>query len=238
MTRLLVSVRDAREAEIAIAEGVDLIDVKEPARGALGAADARTLEAIARSVAGRAPLSAALGELLEAISMPPRLASQLRYAKFGLAGCARHGDWKDRWQRAIANLPAGVSAVAVAYADVNAAHSPEVETVLANARAVGCAAVLFDTFGKSEGSLVDHLGLSRLNHLIAEARRVGLLTVVAGGLNGQRIRQILPLEPDYVGVRGAACRGDRSGRLDRRRVSKLVALVGDAVSDSACTPVR
>ena len=238
MTRLLVSVRDAREAEIAIAEGVDLIDVKEPARQRWAPpmpARSRRLPAQWR-VARRC--SAALGELLEAISMPPRLASQLRYAKFGLAGCARHGDWKDRWQRAIANLPAGVSAVAVAYADVNAAHSPEVETVLANARAVGCAAVLFDTFGKSEGSLVDHLGLSRLNHLIAEARRVGLLTVVAGGLNGQRIRQILPLEPDYVGVRGAACRGDRSGRLDRRRVSKLVALVGDAVSDSACTPVR
>jgi uncharacterized protein (UPF0264 family) len=238
MTRLLVSVRDAREAEIAIAEGVDLIDVKEPSHGALGAADARTIEAIARAVAGRAPLSAALGELLEAISLPPRLASQLRYAKFGLAGCSKHGDWKDRWQRAIANLPAGVAAVAVGYADFTAACAPEIETVLANARVVGCAAVLFDTFGKSGGSLVDHVGLSRLSHLIAEARRVGLLTVVAGGLTGREIRQVLPLGPDYVGVRGAACRGDRSGRLDRNRVSRLVALVSDGVSDSACTPAR
>jgi uncharacterized protein (UPF0264 family) len=238
MTRLLVSVRDAEEAQIAIAEGVDLIDVKEPLRGALGAADAGTLDTIARSVAGRAPLSAAMGELLEAISLPPRLASQLRYAKFGLAGCAQHVDWKDRWQRAIANLPAGVAAVAVAYADAADAHAPEVETVLANARAVGCGAVLFDTFGKSGGSLVDHFGLSRLSHLIDESRRAGLLTVVAGGLKGREIRQILPLGPDYVGVRGAACRGERSGRLDRKRVSKLVALVGHGAPDAAFTSIR
>ena len=53
MTRLLVSVRNVEEAQIAIAEGVDLIDVKEPSRGALGAADPVTLKAIARCVAGR-----------------------------------------------------------------------------------------------------------------------------------------------------------------------------------------
>ena len=40
MTRVLVSVRDALEARIALDCGVDLIDVKEPLRGPLGAADA------------------------------------------------------------------------------------------------------------------------------------------------------------------------------------------------------
>lgn len=238
MTRLLVSVRNAQEAHIAIAEGVDLIDVKEPSRGALGAADAATLSAIARCVAGRVPLSAALGELLENVSLPPRLASQLRYAKFGLAGCARHADWRTRWQRSIADLPAGVSAVAVAYADRAAADAPDVADVLASARAVGCSAMLFDTFEKSNGSLVDHLGLLQLARLIAESREAGLLAVVAGGLGTDEIRQVLPLAPDYVAVRGAACRGDRSGRLDARRVSRLVELVRQNVHDAHRTPTR
>ena len=238
MTRLLVSVRNAQEAQIAIAEGVDLIDVKEPSRGALGAADAATLDAIARSVAGRVPLSAALGELLEGVSLPPRLASQLRYAKFGLAGCARHADWRARWQRSIASLPAGVSAVAVAYADAATAIAPDVENVLASARAMGCGAVLFDTFEKSSGSLVDHFGLPRLSRLIAESRKVGLLAVVAGGLGVDEIRQVLPLAPDYVAVRGAACRGDRSGRLDAKRVSRLVELVRQGARGALRAPIR
>jgi uncharacterized protein (UPF0264 family) len=226
MTRLLVSVRNVEEAQIAIAEGVDLIDVKEPSRGALGAADPVTLKAIARCVAGRVPLSAALGELLEGVSLPPRLASQLRYAKFGLAGCARRTDWRARWQRAIACLPPGVGAVAVAYADAAAADAPDVESVLALARAVGCAAVLFDTFEKSNGSIVNHFGLPRLARLIDQSRDAGLLAVVAGGMGVDEIRQVLTLAPDYVGVRGAACRGDRSGQLDAKQVTRLVELVG------------
>jgi uncharacterized protein (UPF0264 family) len=238
MTRLLVSVRSAEEAQIAVSEGVDLIDVKEPSRGALGAADAATLAAIAHCVAGRVPLSAALGELLEGTSVSPRLASQLRYAKFGLAGCALHAEWKARWQRSIGGLPAGVAAVAVAYADAATADAPDVENVLASARAVGCAAVLFDTFEKSGGSLIDHLGLPRLKRLIADSREAGLLAVVAGGLGADEIRQVLPLAPDYVAVRGAACRGDRSGHLDSKRVRRLVELVGQNARGAQRAPNR
>ena len=46
--RLLVSVRDAVEAEAALAGGAHLIDVKEPARGALGRADDATIAAVVR----------------------------------------------------------------------------------------------------------------------------------------------------------------------------------------------
>ena len=66
MMRLLVSVRDADEAKVALAAGVDLIDVKEPLRGALGAADAEQIAAVVREVNGRVPVSAALGELFVA----------------------------------------------------------------------------------------------------------------------------------------------------------------------------
>ena len=63
MTALLVSVRSAAEAEAALAGGAALIDVKEPARGALGRADDAVIADVVRAVAGRAPVSAALGEL-------------------------------------------------------------------------------------------------------------------------------------------------------------------------------
>ena len=52
MTKLLVSVRDAAEARLAVEAGVDLIDVKEPSAGPLGAAAAETLAEIAAAVAG------------------------------------------------------------------------------------------------------------------------------------------------------------------------------------------
>jgi uncharacterized protein (UPF0264 family) len=225
MTKLLISVRNAAEAQIACDEGVDLIDIKEPARGALGAADIETIEAVVAQVAGRAPLSAALGELLDASSLPASLAGRLRYAKFGLAGCGPRPDWTSRWQQAIDRLPQPITPVAVAYADSQAASAPEPWSVLSQARAVGCGALLLDTFCKTQGSLVDYLALGELRRWIAATRRAGLVCVVAGGLRTSAIDGVLALAPDYIAVRGAVCTGDRTSRLQRRRVRRLAALV-------------
>ncbi|MFM9024862.1 MAG: (5-formylfuran-3-yl)methyl phosphate synthase, partial [Planctomycetaceae bacterium] len=60
---LLVSVRDAAEAEEALAGGASIVDVKEPRRGPLGAASAATAAAVAGAVAGHAPWTLACGEL-------------------------------------------------------------------------------------------------------------------------------------------------------------------------------
>src|SRR5262245_59925297 len=86
--RLLVSVRSAAEAEAALAGGASLIDVKEPGRGSLGRPDNEIVAAVLRCVAGRRPVSAALGELMDrpALFQLPGLS----YAKWGLAGCARN----------------------------------------------------------------------------------------------------------------------------------------------------
>ncbi len=86
MPKLLVSVRSAAEAQQAFFGGADLIDVKEPDRGPLGAADADVIAEVARFVAGRRPTSAALGELVEGRRLPTALG--LSFAKLGLAGCA------------------------------------------------------------------------------------------------------------------------------------------------------
>src|SRR3954469_22907203 len=64
-TRLLVSVRSAAEAEAALAGGADIIDVKEPSRGSLGMADETVIQDVVATVAGRAPVSVALGDLAD-----------------------------------------------------------------------------------------------------------------------------------------------------------------------------
>jgi hypothetical protein len=236
MTKLLVSVRDAVEAEIALRGGADLIDVKEPARGPLGAADAATIRAVVARVAGRAPVSAALGELLSGQRLEQSLAGQVCYAKFGLAGCRRESDWTLRWQAALKSLPRGVVPVAVAYADWTAAGAPQPRDVMALAVALGCGAVLVDTFDKTRGALGCHVGLAELDRWIAALRAAGLVSVVAGGLGEADFDQILPLRPDYLGVRGAACIGDRTGRLDARRVGRLAALAHGGARASAAGP--
>src|SRR6516162_9005987 len=92
--RLLVSVRNATEAEAALAGGAHLIDVKEPARGPLGRADEATIAAVVRRVAGRRPVSAAMGEL--APNAGPGAPPGLAYVKWGLAGRACNAGWQEQ----------------------------------------------------------------------------------------------------------------------------------------------
>jgi uncharacterized protein (UPF0264 family) len=223
MTKLLVSVRNAEEALLACAGGADLIDVKEPTRGALGAADSNVIEAVVAAVAGRVPTSAALGELREGNQLPDALARSLSYVKFGLAGCAADASWSHRWQQAIALLPPGVLPVAVAYADWQAAAAPSPEDVLSAAREIHCGGLLIDTFDKTRGPLDQHLSVQRIGRLIDVAHAAGMIAVLAGGLRSEDLPNLLALEPDYIGVRGAVCRGSRTGVLEQARVTALCA---------------
>jgi len=222
MTRLLVSVRNAAEATIAIEAGADVIDVKEPSRGPLGAADWATIEQVVEVVAGRAPVSAALGELRDwAGELPPAVASGLQFVKFGLAGCGHWTDWPARWESALPALGHDSTRVAVVYADWQAAAAPPPDEVLAGARRLGCGAVLVDTHDKRGGGLLKHWSPQMLAGFVAETRQAGMLVALAGGLVLEGLELVLPLMPDVIGVRGAACRGGRESTLDPDCVRQL-----------------
>jgi uncharacterized protein (UPF0264 family) len=225
MVKLLVSVRDGEEARLALAGGADLIDVKEPARGPLGAADPLTMESVVEVVSGRAPVSVALGELAAGSRLAASLAGRIAYAKLGLAGTLGTGDWRLRWKRAIERLPKGVEPVAVAYADWGAAAAPGVWEVLESGCQLGCRALLVDTFDKRGGALGAHLTWAELERVIAATKKAKMACVLAGRLGPREIAKVLPLGPDYIAVRGAACAGGRTGRIDVSRVRRLAALV-------------
>jgi uncharacterized protein (UPF0264 family) len=223
MTGLLVSVRDSAEAEMALAAGVDLIDVKEPSRGSLGAASPDVWQRVLDVCGNVCPVSAALGELLA--PGVKELASQARgltYAKVGLAGCAAASDWSGRWRECLEALPSGVAAVAVAYADSERAVAPRAEEVLEHALQYGCRALLLDTYQKQQGDLFAFLTHTRLRGLVAQAHSRGLLVVLAGSIGRDSISAVKKLGADYLAVRGAVCRGTRDGPADLLLMQQLV----------------
>ncbi len=226
MTGLLVSVRTGQEARLALAGGADLIDVKEPIRGALGAADPAVWADVLSAVARAVPASVALGEVSEACE-PGHIGTLARFqfAKWGLAHCHQHADWLSRWTVRLGWLPPGVTPVAVVYADWQRAESPPPEQIIEAAAWLRCGVVLFDTFDKRHGGLLDHLSHQELGRLANHARRAGLGVVFGGGLSLVTIPQVLSLQPDYVAVRGAACRRARTGDLDAALVRQLQAVV-------------
>jgi uncharacterized protein (UPF0264 family) len=58
--KLMISVRDEQGATAALAGGADIINVKNPAEGSLGAGRPETITAIVRAVQAATPVSASL----------------------------------------------------------------------------------------------------------------------------------------------------------------------------------
>ena len=63
MTGFLASVTSMQEAEIALAGGADILDLKDPSRGALGALSAEVISACVAGIARRRIVSATAGDL-------------------------------------------------------------------------------------------------------------------------------------------------------------------------------
>ncbi len=236
MTQLLVSVRDEEEAEAALRGGADWIDLKEPARGALGYVYPDVAARVVAAVGNRAPVSAAAGELSDWIGWGPAFVHAVpgvKLLKLGLAG-QKSQDWKDAWLRVQqATSDAGQGLVPVMYADFNTARAPspaEILTLLSESIADW---VLIDTFDKSAGGLLDVLDRAALVDLLGSIRDRGKRTVVAGRLTVESMA-LLPLELiDVVGVRGAACKGGRTGVICASRVAQLHGLVGNRRAGAA-----
>jgi (5-formylfuran-3-yl)methyl phosphate synthase len=228
---LLVSVRNVTEALTALEAGADVIDVKEPTRGSLGAADSATLAAIAQAVGGRAPVTAAMGELTD-LATPTALRAHapipagVELFKIGLAGCGSFADWQSRLRDTVAafrnsDRAAPPQPVAVAYADWQSAGAPSPDDVLRTAIELHCPALLIDTWNKSAGGLFDHFPASKLRSFLNRAPSQNLYVVLAGSLEGSSFDAAVQLSPNLVAVRTAACDAGRNGQISTSRVHDL-----------------
>jgi hypothetical protein len=148
-----------------------------------------------------------------------------RYAKFGLAGCAAHAHWVDRWQAALARLPRGIGPVAVAYADWRGADAPPPAEVLRVGASLGCCGLLLDTCHKAAGDLFRCLSHGEAAALVAVAHRAGMFVAVGGSLSLETTAQALETGADIIAVRGAVCRGGRDADVDVKLVRSLAAHV-------------
>ncbi len=228
--RLLVSVVSAEEARGALAGGADIIDVKDPSEGALGAPAPRLLSEVVRVVGGAAPISVALGDLPD---LPHTAALAARgaavcgadYVKVGLRG-VREVDRAVAMMRAVFDaVGPRVSVIAAAYADAGALDPPAFTAAWLPAlvERTGIAGALVDTFVKDGRGLYAWLSEAELADLVARTRAAGGTFGFAGQL---RLGELRRVDADVVGVRSAVCRGgDRNGNLDAELVATAVSEV-------------
>jgi uncharacterized protein (UPF0264 family) len=229
--RLLVSVVDIDEARAAAAAGADIVDVKNPAEGSLGAPSPAVIEGVRAAVPSQLPVSAAIGDMPDlpgtaALAAFGAARSGARFVKVGLWGVSAEPEAIAllRAVREAVDVVPGAVVVAGAYADAErVAHAPLAPELLAEvAQAAGIEVCLLDTAIKDGSGLLDWRSPDALASLVDDAHRAGLRVALAGALRAEDLPVVGATGADVAGVRSAACAdGRRGGPLDPARVRAL-----------------
>ncbi|MCX7076183.1 MAG: (5-formylfuran-3-yl)methyl phosphate synthase [Methylococcales bacterium] len=201
MNGMLASVRDWEEAQIALNAHVDIIDLKQPDFGALGALEIDTIRDIVTKIDFRCPVSATIGDLpMQADTIFGAVQATAKTGvDFVKIGFFPNGNWLSIVEK-LRPLTSKYQLIAVLFAD----EKPNIHFISA-LKQNGFSGVMLDTMDKQHGSLTQMMPLDTIQTFVALAKKHSLICGLAGSLRAEDIAVLLPLEANYLGFRGALC---------------------------------
>ena len=220
MTGMLASVRNLDEANLAYQGGADIIDLKEPNEGALGAVPLSQIHHAVDDLWEKCIISATIGDLpADSAQINEKV---IQTAETGV-DYVKIGMFSDRHIETC--LPSlvhcankGIAIIAVLFADMDFDVDFAIQ-IAADARLKG---VMLDTARKGSGNLLTHRNIMQLEYFVNRAKQNDLLTGLAGSLTTDDIPTLLRAAPDYVGFRTALCDNNmRIGSLNEQAIATV-----------------
>jgi uncharacterized protein (UPF0264 family) len=234
---LLISPINTDEALEAIEGGADIVDVKNPKEGSLGASFPWIIKGVREMTPEDMLVSATLGDVpykpgTVSLAAMGALVSGADYIKVGLYGTKNYGEALEVMEnvvRTVLENSSDVVVVASGYADahlVGAIDPMEIPKVAAEA---GADLAMVDTAVKDGKTLFDFMDIDDLQKFVNEIHDYGLKSALAGSVKKDQLKPLYDINCDVVGVRGAACiGGDRNtGKIHRSAVAELKNMISD-----------
>jgi uncharacterized protein (UPF0264 family) len=215
--RLSVSPENVEEAMVCatVAQHLDLVDVMKPDEGPLGANYPWVIKAIREATPAGKQLSATLGD---APFKPGTMAQAALgatvagadYIKIGLFGVATPDQAIELMRgvvRAVKDYNPDGKVVAAGYADARRVGSVNPLSVPYIAYESGADGAMLDTAIKDGSALFDHLPPRSCGDFVSASHDYGLFAALAGSVKAHHVPELVKIETDIVGVRGAVCSG-------------------------------
>jgi len=227
MTGMLASVNNVAEALLVLNADVDIIDLKQPALGALGALDIATVKQIVAGIDGRCPVSATIGDLLQP---DPVFKAVKAMAETGVdyikIGFFPGDDWQETVKKLSELTGQNRALIAVLFADTQ----PDL-TIMSLLKDAGFTGVMLDTMNKQKGSLTQLMAKMEISQFVTQAKALQLLCGLAGSLRLEDIPELMPYKADYLGFRGALCQEhSRVGELNKQAVIQIKCAIKNTVA--------
>lgn len=226
--QLLVSPSTIDEAKRSGA--ADIIDVKKPSEGSLGANFPWVIREI-KSLSAK-PLSAAIGDFDykpggAALAAYGAACAGADYVKIGLAfdGEEKARDVIGAVVRAVKDEFPKKYVVIAAYSDYQRMHSISPFKMAPVAAACGADVAMVDTGIKDRQSTFAFMNEDTLRSFTETNKELGLRTALAGALKFEDIDALKRINPDIIGVRGMVCGGDRNATIREDLINTALAMI-------------
>jgi uncharacterized protein (UPF0264 family) len=219
------------EALEAIEGGADIIDVKNPKEGSLGANFPWVIQDIRKITPKEMHVSATLGDIpykpgTVSLAAAGAVVSGADYIKVGLYGTRNYDEALEVMENVVKSVRTfdnNALIVASGYADahrIGAVDPMEIPRVAADA---GADLAMLDTAIKDGKTLFDFMDKDKLQEFNNMIHDYGLKSALAGSIKKDQLQLLYEIGCDVVGIRGAACSGgDRNtGSIDRDAVLGL-----------------
>ena len=222
-SKWLASVKSLAEAQALASSLPDILDMKQPAEGALGALAVDTVAEIVNWLQGRCLSSATVGDLpMQVEVIAPALAAMAEtgvdFVKLGLFGGVEQQQCLHALSPVLQRLKTPV--IAVIFADKTQDLS-----VVSVVKDTGFHGVMVDTATKTGATLRHCWSPALLAQFVDEAKAQNLLCGLAGALRIEDIPELSVLQPDYLGFRSALC-------PDRQRKDLLSAKLAENIKQA------
>ncbi len=232
--KLLISPVSLDEASAIIEAEADIIDIKNVNEGSLGAQFPWKIQEIVRFIHGHGvTASATLGDL----PYKPGTAAQaafgvatlgVDYIKAGLYGLNTYEQACEMMaaiRSAVRMASEATRVVAAGYADYRRFNGLSPPDLVRAAKDAGCGVVMMDTAIKDGQTLFDALTMEELKQFVGMAREAGMQVALAGSIKADHADQLLEIQPDIIGVRGAVCGGpDRRSRISVEKTREFISV--------------
>ncbi|MDD5142917.1 (5-formylfuran-3-yl)methyl phosphate synthase [Methanoregula sp.] len=226
--QLLVSPSSIDEARHSVA--ADIIDVKKPSEGSLGANFPWVIREIKEFA--QKPVSAAIGDFEfrpggAALAAYGAACAGADYVKIGLAF-----EGKEQAREVIAGVVRAVKepfpkkyVVIAAYSDYKRMHTISPFDMAPIAAECGADFAMIDTGIKDRQSTFAFMDEKALLSFTEGNRKLGLGTALAGALKFEDMDALKRINPEIIGVRGMVCGGDRNATVREDLINKALALI-------------
>ena len=214
MTGMLASVRNLEEANIVCQGGADIVDLKEPDHGALGAVSLDMMHCVVDALWEKCLISATTGDLpANAAVIKDQVMKTAEtgvdYVKVGMFS-------EQHIENCLPHLAScvcrGVAIIAVLFADMDF----DMDHAIRSVKQAGLKGIMLDTAHKSSGSLLRHKSILQLERFVNCSKQNGLLIGLAGSLSIEDIPALIKASPNYIGFRTALCSSKkRTGYIDK-----------------------